>query len=1858
MCWNKFARVTRADRHQNTFMKIDPRRIAVFICGGLLAFACRAVAAPGDVETGFNPNANGSVFSLSIQPDGKIVMGGDFTSVGGTNINYLARLNADGTLVSSFNPSVSNSVFCTAVLADGKIVAGGAFSSVAGATLNRVAWLNLNGTLSAGYLSDADNFVYSTAIQVDGKVVLGGLFTTLSGAARNRIARLAATSSLDFSFDPNAGGAVFSTAIQTNGRIVIGGTFGSVGGFPRINLARINADNTLDLSFSPNVSGSVYCTAIQADGKIVIGGNFTGVAGVSRSSIARLNADGTLDTGFDPVANSDVDSMAVQSDGKIVIGGNFTSVGGLTRNYLARLNTDGTPDTNFNPDANSTVKSLAIQLDGKILIGGNFTSVGGVARTCIARLLNDAATENLSIPNANRIEWLRGGSSPETLQVTFEKSIDGGSVWTSLGVGTRITGGWELIGLNLLGNGQVRARARIIGGQYNGSSGLIETTTAFSLPAPEMAVKGGGITITNGDLTPAVTDYTDFGSALTNGGTVVRTFTIENTGSAALNLAATPRVQISGAQAADFTVTQPPPASVFTGSEITFQVTFHPSASGLRTATVSIVNDDTDENPYSFAIQGTGSALGDADAGFNFTGNRRVNSIAVQANGKIVFGGTFTNVGGLGRNRIARLNADGTLDTNFVGTVGSAIPAIVNSVRSIVLQTDGRILIGGQFPNVDGGGHPQLSQLNADGTLDPTFNPPSPNGLVNSMTLQPDKKIIIGGAFSTIGGSGGVVRFHVARLNPDGSVDPDFDPNADAEVYSTALQADGKIIVGGPFATVGGIARNGIARLNTDGTPDTNFNPDANSYVISAAVQPDGKILIGGNFTTIGGTARNHIARLNSDGTLDLGFDPNVNAIVYSMALQADGRIVIAGEFSTVGGVARSRIARLNANGTLDSSFNPNANNFVYAVALQADGSVVMGGDFSAVGALTRNRVARLVNEPAIQSLTAASANRIQWLRGGAAPEIFQVTFELSVDSGDTWGLPAAATPILGGWELTGLSLPAGGYIRARARTTGGDHNSSYGLLETVANFPSGPDMAVEQPLNTTVVNRGTRDFGHLAVGANTNLTFTIRNIGQFDLTGLGITVDGPDVAMFTVVASPTSPVPAGGSTVFTVRFVPTSDGAKMATLHIANNDPDENPFDIILTGTGPGPEIAVKGNSADIDDGDTTPSITNHTEFGSALVNGGTVVRTFTIENSGPLPLNLTGTPRVQIGGAQAADFSVTLQPATPVSSGSNTTFQVTFDPSAAGLRTATLSIACDDADENPYNFSIQGNGSMPSDVDTGFNPNADRTVQSLAVQPDGKVIIGGAFINVAGVARNNFARVNANGTLDTVFNPDPGGGNTTSIAVKTDGKIMIGGQFTMVSGLARSHLARINGVGTLDTGFNPTLTVNNIIYSLALQADGNFVMGGGFNLVAGFGRNGIARVSGNGILDAFNPNPDFYFVSSVALQADGKFVFGGSFGTVGGATRNCVARVNADGTLDGFDPNANNVVYCVAVQADGKIIIAGDFTMVGGVTRNKIARVNADGTLDAAFDPNVSLTVYSMALQADGKMVIGGRFTTVGGVARSYIARLNADGTLDSGFSPNVNDVVDGVAVQSDGKIVVAGDFITVGGVTRNHIARLMNDLATQSLTVPDRSRVQWLRGGTSPETHQVAFDLSIDDGSTWTPIGAGVRISGGWELIGLNLPTSGQVRARARVMGGQYSGSSGLLETVTTFSIPYSALENWRLTYFGNPANTGAGADLNDFDQDGIINVVEFAFGLDPTQNSAGQLPQPHLINNNLVVSFTEPAGVSGINYGAEWSARLTPGSWTLVSDTGITPQHTFSVPIGTNETLFIQLKITRP
>ena len=138
--------------------------------------------------------------------------------------------------------------------------------------------------------------------------------------------------------------------------------------------------------------------------------------------------------------------------------------------------------------------------------------------------------------------------------------------------------------------------------------------------------------------------------------------------------------------------------------------------------------------------------------------------------------------------------------------------------------------------------------------------------------------------------------------------------------------------------------------------------------------------------------------------------------------------------------------------------------------------------------------------------------------------------------------------------------------------------------------------------------------------------------------------------------------------------------------------------------------EISVTGNATNINDGDTTPSTVDGTDFGTADIAGGTVNQTFTISNSGNINLNLTGaSPYVTITGANAADFTLIANPSTPIAAGGNTSFTIQFNPSATGVRTATVSFANDDTDENPFNFNIQGTGIIPPPCGTTVLHNAD---------------------------------------------------------------------------------------------------------------------------------------------------------------------------------------------------------------------------------------------------------------------------------------------------------------------------------------------------------------------------------------------------------------------------------------------------------------------------------------------------------------------------------------------------------------------
>ena len=227
-------------------------------------------------------------------------------------------------------------------------------------------------------------------------------------------------------------------------------------------------------------------------------------------------------------------------------------------------------------------------------------------------------------------------------------------------------------------------------------------------------------------------------------------------------------------------------------------------------------------------------------------------------------------------------------------------------------------------------------------------------------------------------------------------------------------------------------------------------------------------------------------------------------------------------------------------------------------------------------------------------------------------------------------------------------------------------------------------------------------DFGGVSVSGGTiTRTFTIENTGTANLNLTGtteVTLSGPQAGDFSVTSQPISPVdPGGGTTNFQVEFDPGSSGLRQAVISIANNDSDENPYTFIIQGTGIKPEIGLQGNGQSILDGDLSPSLSDHTYFGNANVSWGSVTRYFTIQNTGTEDLQLTGIPRVTLSGAQASDFDITNQPASPVAAGGGTTtFQVEFNPSGDGIREATVSISNNDNDENPYTFLIRGTGTI----------------------------------------------------------------------------------------------------------------------------------------------------------------------------------------------------------------------------------------------------------------------------------------------------------------------------------------------------------------------------------------------------------------------------------------------------------------------------------------------------------------------------------------------------------------------------------
>jgi uncharacterized delta-60 repeat protein len=341
-----------------------------------------------------------------------------------------------------------------------------------------------------------------------------------------------------------------------------------------------------------------------------------------------------------------------------------------------------------------------------------------------------------------------------------------------------------------------------------------------------------------------------------------------------------------------------------------------------------------------------------------------VNSIVVQPDGKILLAGNFQKYGNTTVNHIVRISPEGaTLDASFNTGLGTG-----SGINTIALQPDGKILIGGLFATYNGVLRNKIARLNPNGNLDESFEASIANSiLVQTIAVQTDGKILIGGLFSEIEG---VPVNNIARLNADGSLDPSFDMGTGASDYiaDIVLQADGKILIGGYFTEYNGTPVPNLIRLNTDGTLDASFNSGigANELVSKIKVLENNKILIAGEFTEYNSTAISRVARLEADGSLDLSFNPGTGADAYitSIAVQADDKIIVAGQFSHFNGVAKNRLARLHPDGSQDLTFNigSGANNAIFTCTLQADSLILIGGAFTNYYDQNRKHVARVYN--------------------------------------------------------------------------------------------------------------------------------------------------------------------------------------------------------------------------------------------------------------------------------------------------------------------------------------------------------------------------------------------------------------------------------------------------------------------------------------------------------------------------------------------------------------------------------------------------------------------------------------------------------------------------------------------------------------------------------------------------------------------------------------------------------------------------------------------------------------------------------------------------------------------------------
>ncbi|MGJ8695578.1 MAG: hypothetical protein ACSHYF_04625 [Verrucomicrobiaceae bacterium] len=411
---------------------------------------------PGTLDENYmgSINSDGTVAALALQPgSGKVLVGGEFTSLSGGVRGNFGRLETDGTLDTTFDPPGPDDLVRDILsLSTGEILVAGEFLDVGSSRRPGIAKFGgETGQHITNFFPEIGEpaTVHGLAEQADGKLVLAGWFSGSGTPNGHRIDRLTQPfGSYDLSFNsPEASSEITCIARQTDGKILAGGTFQTIGGVTIRGIARFEEDGTFDTNFVPGtgLASRVRVIAVLGDGKILAGGDIYDADGALVHNLVRLNPDGSLDPTFHLplVSSGSVYDVAMQDDGRILVAGDFRAVDGQAFSGIVRLHADGQIDSSFSPGtgidgAGAVVRSVLLLPDDDFLIGGTFSSFDGTAVSGLAKLHGGNGPVGISFIERTilrRLVTLDASPTPGTQVYAHEELLPAGWQATDMNQG-------------------------------------------------------------------------------------------------------------------------------------------------------------------------------------------------------------------------------------------------------------------------------------------------------------------------------------------------------------------------------------------------------------------------------------------------------------------------------------------------------------------------------------------------------------------------------------------------------------------------------------------------------------------------------------------------------------------------------------------------------------------------------------------------------------------------------------------------------------------------------------------------------------------------------------------------------------------------------------------------------------------------------------------------------------------------------------------------------------------------------------------------------------------------------------------------------------------------------------------------------------------------------------------------------------------------------------------------------------------------------------------------------------------------------------------------------------------------------